>query len=102
MNEFRLAERVVELCPEVMGMNRVAQEVVRDPRVVEALVNLVEEYIGTHKEWETHSQVLADQRDWANSEVKRLRKLFTWIEEEYEEDTLAGDIARKALAGYDG
>jgi hypothetical protein len=65
IDEFKLAERVIELCPEVMGMNRVAQEVVRDPRVVSALVDRVEDYIRAVEEWEAHTQVLVDQRDWA-------------------------------------
>jgi archaellum component FlaC len=48
------------------------------------------------------ANTFSDLQHRSDKEIERLRKLFTWIEEEYEEDTLAGDIARKALAGNNG
>lgn len=39
MTDVELAERVIKLCPEVMGMNRVAEDVVRDWRIVGALMH---------------------------------------------------------------
>lgn len=41
-DDVKLAERVVKLCPEIMGMCRTAGQLVRDPRVVAALVTRLE------------------------------------------------------------
>jgi hypothetical protein len=63
MNEAKLAERVIQLCPELMGENRRPHGVVRNPRTVLALVDLVEQLLENDLEWRAHSTVLADQRD---------------------------------------
>lgn len=43
MGEVELAEKVIRLCPEAMGLNRTADQVVRDPRIVEILARNLEE-----------------------------------------------------------
>ena len=63
MNEVKLAERIIELCPELMGENRTAYGVLRNPRTVLALVELIEDLLENDLEWRAHSSVLVDQRD---------------------------------------
>lgn len=63
MNEAKVAEKVIELCPELMGENRTAYGVVRNPRTVLALVQLIEELLENDLEWRAHTTVLVDQRD---------------------------------------
>jgi hypothetical protein len=73
MYKTKLAERVIELCPDLMGMARTSEQLLSDPRTVQSLVDLVEEYIGVCKEWEAHCEVLVDQRDWNTGNNERLR-----------------------------
>lgn len=63
MNEAKVAEKVIELCPELMGENRTAYGVLRNPRTVLALVDLCELLLENDLEWRAHATVLADQRD---------------------------------------
>lgn len=62
MNEAKLAERIIQLCPELMGENRRPSAVVRNPRTVLALVELIEDLLENDREWRVHSSVLADQQ----------------------------------------
>ena len=48
MNErqtIELAERIVRLCPEVQGMCRTADQLLTDPRVLDALANRLEDHV---------------------------------------------------------
>ena len=63
MNEAKVAEKVIELCPELMGENRTAYGVLRNPRTVLALVQLIEELLENDLDWRVHATVLAYQRD---------------------------------------
>ena len=100
MYETKLAERVIQLCPDLMGMARTSEQLLSDPRTVQSLVDLVEEYIGVCKEWEAHCEVLVDQRDWTTGNNERLRDALWEIAHMEPIRRIQGDaqkVAKKAL-----
>lgn len=98
--EAKLAEKVVQLLPEVMGMYRVPNAVVTSPKVVELLVALIEGYIEACQGWEAHCEVLVDQRDWNTGNNERLRDALYEIAHMDPIRRIQGDaqrVAKKAL-----
>ena len=97
MYETKLAERVIKLCPDLMGMARTSEQLLSDPRTVQSLVNLVEQLTD---ELVNTEQLAKDRYCKMQTEIECLRDALYEIAHMLPIRRIQGDaqkVAKKAL-----